>query len=547
MLWDRFLAIDYGTTHIKGVLIQNSLGKLSIVRKEILEIVQLEDEEMDDYEYNIIRFIQSFFPEEYKYLINLNLDRIYIRDLVIPLTNEKAVREIIPFEVENKLPFPSESMEVLGILSKTDENNTNVVTFNVEKVELERIISPFTRGEATLACLSVDSFVLTALLNPKDFSDFNINELSVGQLDIGGEVSIFNIIDHGKLIHTRSIQIGGNLITSFIQSCLNTTYELAEECKLELSPYFFQKWEELPLPLERIFKKYKINLSIWKQINNYLENDFLIWLVDELNQSIQSVHDSERPQRIFLSGGSAKISQIEEKLSLALEIPVQIYPNIPEELEGDIAFLQAYSTGLHYIGKTPQKLDFLKTESARKIKKNEFQYKKFLPHLIIAGVSVFILLFVFIFGIIIDKRKIEQNRNVLVEKYKRGFGEEPPDPKTVISSAMNKLKQEQKKTEIFRLFLNKESVLDALAEASDHFPDKENLPFQLTKFIYQDDEIQIYGKVNEYAEIGLIEQALARSLKFKDIKVLDKRMTPGINKFKVTFKLRMTVAKPEEE
>ncbi len=548
MLFDQFLVIDYGTRYIKGLLFKNILGTISVIRCETLKIVHLEDEEMDEYEYNVVRFIQSFFPEEFKFVTNVNLDRLYIRDLTIPLTNPKAVREIIPFEVENQLPFPSESMEVAGILSKIDSENSYVVTFNIEKNELERVINPYTKGEASLACLSVDSYCLSAML----FQEIELKKKSqqaiptyIGQLDIGYENSFFNACQSGTLYHTRSFQTGAGDLVRFIQEELNLTEDSAEECMIYLSPYLLTISEALSENLELIWKKYKISTQNWKNISSFA-NDYAEKIVRETEKSIYSLIETEKPQELYLSGGGSKLVGLDNYIMRRLEIPVLRY-SLPESIQEDVSFIQAYSTGLHYLGKVPQKIDYLKSDFARKIQKNVFRLGKFVPHLVLTGVALFILLFVFVFGIVIDRKKISQNRNILVEKYRNGFGEEPPDSQNIMPSAINKLKQEQKKTEIFRLFLNKMSVLDAIAEATEHFPDKETFQFQLTKIIFQDDELQIYGKVNEYAEIGTIEQALAKSTRFRDIKVLDKRMSPGINKFKVSFKIRMLINKPESD
>lgn len=543
MLFDQFLAIDYGTKFIKGVLFKNVLGTVSIIRSETLEIVKLEDEDMDDYEYNIIRFIQSFFPEEFKFVTNINLDRLYIRDLVVPLTSEKAVREIIPFEVENKLPFPTETMEVLGVLSKIDEDNSYVVTFNSEQKELERVMSPFVRGEARLSCLSVDSYVLSSLVDGK--SKVSEDYQFIAQLDIGSEISLFNTLQLGKLYHTRSFQYGSSDLTNFIINEMKCNYAEADEIKCNLSAYLLEEYDIIPSEMEFLLKKYKISSKNFEAFRKYAK-EYTNRIITEIEKSIFSLLDTERPQAIYISGGGSKLEGMAEIIGKKLEIPVLKY-ELPTELKNDVSFVQAYATGMHYMGKSSERIDFLVSDFAKKLNKNVFRLSNFLPHLVLGGISLFILLFVFLFGVIIDKRKIAQNKEILVEKYKKGFGEEPLDSDSVMSSAISKLKKEQKKTEIFRLFLNKESILDVLSEVTEKFPDKENFPFILDKFIFNGDEVQIYGRVNDFADIGTVEAELEKSSKFKNIKVLNKRLITGVSKYKVSFKLRLDVASPETE
>lgn len=93
-IYDQFLAIDYGTSAIKGVLFQKVLGKLNILRSEIMSISHGEE---DEYKHNILRFINSYFPGETSIVLNLPLSRLFVREFSIPLTTVKAVREVIPF------------------------------------------------------------------------------------------------------------------------------------------------------------------------------------------------------------------------------------------------------------------------------------------------------------------------------------------------------------------------------------------------------------------------------------------------------------------
>ncbi|WCL47941.1 cell division protein FtsA [Leptospira sp. GIMC2001] len=541
MIYDQYLAIDYGSKFIKGILFKNVLGTTTAIRLETLPIVHLADEEGDEYEYNIIRFIQSFFPEESKFLTNLSLDRLFIRDLVIPLTTEKAVREVIPFEVENKLPFPSETMEVLGVLARMDSENSFVVTFNVKHEELSRVMSPFNRGDARVACLSVDSLALSSLFHKLDKN--TLDQSYLGQIDIGSQLSVFNAVHNGKLYHTRSIHLGSQNLTEMLAEELSIDDEDAEDFKILLSPFLFEGSDEFPESLEYYKKKYKITNSIWKSIRSKTEI-FGKKIVSEIEKSIFSLIDTERPQTIYISGGGSKLAGLGRFISSHLEIPIKEYDFLDIQ---DPSYIQALATGNHYQQKSSDQIDFLTTDFAKRLNKNSFKIGNFLPHLILAGISVFLLAAVFVFGIIIDKRKISQNRQILVEKYRSGFGEEPSDPELVIQSAISKLKAEQKKTEIFRLFLNKESMLDILTETSEFFPDKESLPFILENFTFEGSEVSIQGKVNEYPDIGVIESGLAKSSKFKNVKVMNKRLISGVTKFKVSFKLKMEIVSPDSE
>jgi general secretion pathway protein L len=538
MLYDQYLAIDYGSRYIKGILFKNVLGTVTPIRFETLPKIHLNDEEGDEYEYNIIRFIQSFFPEESKFLVNLSIDRLFVRDLIIPLTSEKAVREIIPFEVENKLPFPTETMEVLGILSKIDQENSYVVTFNVQQDEISNVMNPFTRGDTRLDCLSVDSVALSSLFT----KSVQLENTFIGQIHIGYDICIFNAVHKNKLFHTRSFHYGTKNLIDIVSEELKIDHDESENFLTDLSQNLFVV-NENPEIFDFLKRRYKINSTNWKNIQKNV-GEYISNLTKEIEKSIISLIEIERPTEIYISGGGSKFTGLDELLSKELDLPIKRYDFIEVS---DPSYTLALATGYHYRLKSSDKIDFLTTAFARRQNKNTFKISNFLPHLIISGISLFILLTVFIFGIIIDKRKISQNQAVLVEKYKNGFGESPPEAELVISTAVSKLKAEQKKTEIFRLFLNKDSILDTLVDISEAFPDKETFPFILDQFTYDGNEVQIFGRVDEFGEIGTIEQAFEKSSKFKNIKILNKRLITGVTKFKVAFKIRLEVVSLDSE
>ena len=112
------LVVDYGSTHIKGALVESSpLGGRRILRLETLPIVSLRtdgDNQAEEYEYNLVRFVQSFFPEEESFLLNLPMDRVYVRDIRVPVVTAKQIDEVMPFEVEPLLPVSLENAEVIG-------------------------------------------------------------------------------------------------------------------------------------------------------------------------------------------------------------------------------------------------------------------------------------------------------------------------------------------------------------------------------------------------------------------------------------------------
>ncbi|MCZ8156077.1 MAG: cell division FtsA domain-containing protein [Leptospira sp.] len=536
--FDQYLAIDYGSTLLKGVLFKKVLGKVTILRTESLPVVQLDENEGDPYEYNIVRFIHSFFPEENRFLLNLGIHNLFVRDLSIPLSTEKAIQEVLPFEVENLVPYPMEELEVIGKTWKVGKDVSELICFNVHHSELNRALRPFAKGDLQLSCLSLDSFVISSIV-AKNYN-LTIHEKSVLQLDIGGKYSILNILQEGKLRHTRQIYLGGAEITEEIGKILKIDIQDADTFKKSIPFSIFDLNTNVEVE-QKFLSNSGISVALFKKIKELILSK-IEDLIHEIENSIFSLNEQERPSLILLSGGGSLFKGLLEHLQLRLNLPVSRYDFIGIS---DPTLVTAIGTGIHF--ESRNQVNFLKTGFAKRINTNRFRFSSFKPHLILVAISLFLLLGVFVIGIILDNRKITANRKILIEKYKNGIGGDIGEEEDVVTLAADKLKAERKKTEIYRLFLSKESILDVMNEASEQFPSNESLPFLLDQFKFEENEIQIYGFVNEFSEIGIIQSALEKSEKFTNVQVLNKRLISSASKFKVSFQIKMNIVIPKDE
>lgn len=536
--FDQYLAIDYGSTFLKGVLFKKVLGKVVILRTESLPVVELDESEGDPFEYNIIRFIQSFFPEENRFLLNLGIHNLFVRDLTVPLVSEKAIQEVLPFEVENLVPYPMEELEVIGKTWRVGKENSDVISFNVHHSELLRALKPFAKGDLSLSCLSLDSFALSSLVT-KSYP-LLVSDKTVLQLDLGGKYSILNVLFEGKLRHTRQIYIGGEDVSLEIANLLKIELEDARLIKESL-PIGFLFEDNDKVEETKFLTKFHISQVQWKSLRKFILAK-IEQLIHEVENSIFSLPETERPSLILLSGGASLYPGLTAYLEEKLGIKTGRY-----EFLGiaDPSFVTAVATGTHF--ESRNRVNFLETGFAKRIHTNRFKLSAFKPHLILVSISLVLLFGVFVIGIILDKRKISANKKVLIEKYKNGIGGELGEEDDPLAEASKKLKAERKKTEIYRLFLSQESVLDVLNEATEQFPSPEVLPFILDQFNFEEKEIQIYGRVNEFGEIGTIQSALEKSEKFTNIQIQNKRLITGVNKFKVSFKIKMDVVTPKDE
>jgi general secretion pathway protein L len=546
MLANQYLAIDYGTSYIKGVLYKESFGNISILRKESLKIVKFGTNESDEYEYNIVRFIQSFFPEESSFVLNLPLEKLFIRDLVIPIGSDvsrfgaqKVILESMPYEVENVVPFPIEEMVVQGNIWKIEKESSMLITFSAHLLDVEKSALPFNRRDTSLRCISTDPYTLSCI--PKLFFGKGSIDHYVGQLDIGGKVAIFNLSSKGALIHSRFFAGGGDFITEKIQSLLDLGLEEAEELKHSIH---FSIYEPVEEEVEEFRKKYSLKPE---QVNSIIEmiRASLKKIAEEVSKSLHTLHGSERPSCIFLSGGASLFKGTDKFLFDLTGIVFRYYDFL--ELD-DPRFINTISIGYHYRVQDNEKINFLTPELAKRLNKSFFRLSSYYPHIILLTISSIILATVFIMGVMLDKKKIEANNQALRDRFKQGFGRELGEEEEPTSAAMAEVNKEKKKSEIVRLFLSKASILDVIYEVSALFPPKDDFNFVLEQFTYDGDGNAVYidGRVDDFAEIGPIQTALEKSSLIKSIDVQNKRLIQGATKLRVAFKLKLELANMEK-
>ncbi|ASV11551.1 hypothetical protein B2G51_07100 [Leptospira santarosai] len=537
-IYDQFLAIDYGTSVIKGVLFQKVLGKLNILRSEMMNISHGEE---DEYKHNILRFINSYFPGETSIVLNLPLDRLFAREFSIPLTTVKAIREVIPFEVENRIPFPMESVEVTGNIWRIDQEKSDVIAYSAHHGELDFITAPFLGSNIVFRGLFVDSVSLASVVS--EHSNKEITHKKCVQVDIGGRVTILSILIEGKVAHTRYISMGGTTLTEQISSDLKIPFEKAEAIQFSLQ---FEPFAGEESDLNLFAKEFKLKaIDIKKAFQSTVK--FTEKLSSEINRSIVSMNESERPEVLYLSGGGSKIRGIESFFGDSLGLAVRRYDFLP--LNGDI-FSTCLGMGYHFGFPKKDKVDFIDTPHVRRINKNILNLDQFRPHLIFSGISLFILITVFFVGIVVDKRKLSAGDKILAVKFQKGFGRPVPEDVDILEYAAKLKNEEKKKTEIYRLYLSKPSILDILFELSMNFPSSDMQPFQLDQFDYDQDLVKIGGKVNEFSEIGIVQRSLEKSPMFRDIEIVDKKLIQGVKNYKVSFLIKMKVVNkpvsPEE-
>ncbi len=533
---ENYLVIDYGSTLIKGILYQSGPGGKSILRVESLPIVTLKpeegekpgSEELGEYEYNVVRFIQSFFPEEQNFILNLPVDRTYVRDIRIPVVNLKHIQEVMTSEVENLVPVSLDEAEVVGSAWDIGEENSNVITFTTKHENLEALVVPLMRGTASIRMLSVDSVGLASIVNLLEPAEYQGRV--VGQIDIGGEYTIINAIKDGMLVYSRQIPYGGNAITKIISEILEIDYQAAEQKKIELDVDISDDGRRPEKP-EQFFKRNRIDKKVYAKIVK-LSREVFTDLADDIERSILSL-PCQTPDHYFVSGGGSLLTGSFEFLEKSLESTVRRYPL---EMGGDsniALWATALGTGEHYRLKAVQRMDFLSGPFGNTLRRSEFNFNTLATPVLFVSASIILLLVSFLISILLDQRQIKAYQLQLQEIAKQIPGMTLKEDLIAEAKRLCQARLQTVKGQTGGV-----TVLELLKDLTDRTPSPTELKFELKRFSYTDNDLTIDAEVDNIAQVGSLQEKYQASSIFSKVEVVNRNLLPN-QKVRLTMKLTL--------
>jgi len=229
---------------------------------------------------------------------------VIVKKISIPTMTETELEESIQWEAERYIPFDISDVnldfQILGATEGNDELMDLILVAAKKDIisDYEQIIS---ESGFNLVIVDVDSFALENMFE----ANYPIGRDEVVALaNIGANVTNINILKRGVSSFTRDIFRGGNAITEEIQRHLNVDFEEAEGLKLGN----------------------RMDESSQKIVQETLKSA-LGSLATEITKSLdffRSTSSDEKVDKLYVSGGCAKIHGIESIMEQQASIPVEV-------------------------------------------------------------------------------------------------------------------------------------------------------------------------------------------------------------------------------
>ncbi|MBI5555268.1 MAG: type IV pilus assembly protein PilM [Elusimicrobia bacterium] len=311
------VGIDIGTHTIKMAYLKNeTLAKLGL--REIspdTALTTMPAEEKDKLIANVLK--QTLAENQVsvkRAVISISGDAVVVRYIILPQMSQKDLETTIKFEAEPYISFPLDQaildFQILGDNEGEETKRMDVLLVAGKKELIDRQVNIIKNVGLRPVLIDVDSFALETLFDYNIGEDTNTGGIVL--LNIGATFTNINIIENGVSRFARDIAIAGNNLTKALQRDLRLDYRKAEELK-KIKGLILSEDED-----EEGDKEAEQISDILKPVCHEL--------LGEIRRSLDyyQAQSSDRSlKKIILTGGTAKIKNLEKIITQETKLPVE--------------------------------------------------------------------------------------------------------------------------------------------------------------------------------------------------------------------------------
>lgn len=242
-------------------------------------------------------------------VVSLGGQTVFPRFAKFPAIGDAAkLEQLVRYEIEQNVPFPIDEIVSDHQFLGTTADGEKAAIIVAAKLEAVRAVTDAVRG-AGLKPQVVDVSPM-AICNALKFAHPGLTGCSV-ILDIGSKTTNLIILEDEK-IYNRSIPVAGNLITKDIAQTFGCSFEEAEQLKLERGYVSLggvtEDEDEVSDRVSKVIRTVltRLHAEISRSINFY-----------------RSQQGGSAPSRLFLTGGSARLPQLDQFFMESLQVEVE--------------------------------------------------------------------------------------------------------------------------------------------------------------------------------------------------------------------------------
>lgn len=305
---EEVVGVDIGTRSIKLVQLKQAKGGYQLVN---LGVGQLPSDAIVDHAIMdsaavaqcIRSLVESHLVQTKNVATSVSGHSVIIRNILMQMMTDEEVEASIEWEAEQYIPFEISDVnmdyQILGP-DPNDSSQLKVLLVAAKKEFIDEYLAVFNECGLNPVVMDIDCFALENAFQ----TNYEQEEEIVGLVDVGASSMNINILDQGRSVFTRDIQVGGNMFNEEIQKRLGITADEAETVKLGGNVE-----------------------DIQVEVVSEIMEDATDQLAQEIQRSLDffaATSSDQKVDRVFLSGGVAKTPGLLEALQEKLGTPVEI-------------------------------------------------------------------------------------------------------------------------------------------------------------------------------------------------------------------------------
>jgi type IV pilus assembly protein PilM len=302
------LALDWGRERLKLVEIEHNKDgpklKKFIVKKVVESGVKDDKSSWKRSSFKVLKSIVNdakFATSDLKLIISGS--NAIIKFLSLPYLEDEELQESVFWEVKDMFSIPLTDLIIdYEVLFKTEAETKVIVVAAYKQLVVEKI-NLLAKLGFEVQQVEVAPLVLQRIL------DSSCQQDKLAIIDIGAHETGMSILSRGNLDFRRVFPLGGQNFTDEIREEKDLTFREAEEYKQQEAGVEF---DLIHNSLTSLLKKISFSIHYWQQNNGQLD-------------------------RLFLTGGGARLKGLDEFITEQLDIEVEVLANLSKfefEVEG---------------------------------------------------------------------------------------------------------------------------------------------------------------------------------------------------------------------
>ncbi|MFQ6079983.1 MAG: type IV pilus assembly protein PilM [Thermodesulfobacteriota bacterium] len=243
-----------------------------------------------------------------------------VRCISLPPMPRRELKEAVKWEMGKHLSFPLEEAKIdywmLGRTKSDEREQVHLLVSALRKVDIDHLFALMKKAGIQLSLFTPKA---GALWNAFQRAKESIPHESVGLIDLGGTKTYIMIIRRGILQFTREIPIGGRHITEAIMEVISPD-ETSSISRYEVAEGIKEKWG-IPQGMASNGAESGVSSErVYVAIRPILER--LVAEIDRSFEFYKQEFNESTVEKVYLSGGTAKLANLEEYLASGLGLPV---------------------------------------------------------------------------------------------------------------------------------------------------------------------------------------------------------------------------------